>query len=171
MIRYLDLEFVRLTIIPVIRNIFEQYHEPVPQYEDDIDGLRKLEGCLERVKFQYYSTLVSKAAALFISINLGHYFSNGNKRLALGVLVTFLVENHVHFLNLSSESYQQLITDLFPYYMVLHEQQLTGLDYGYYHLAVAVADSKRAGMLHETLKQRVEAFILATTDAERANSH
>lgn len=73
------------------------WDEPIPEF-----GTRyphKLESCIS-VPFQTFRgkdphpTLIDKAAILFYLMNKNHPFQNGNKRIAVTTLLTFLVKNN-----------------------------------------------------------------------------
>ena len=54
--------------------------EEVPDYKGEAIGYEKLLGVLERVRMDlFYPDLLDKATYLLVSINKGHFFSNGNK--------------------------------------------------------------------------------------------
>src|SRR3989338_7247081 len=68
--------------------------EEVPQYKNETPGMGKLLGVLEKARMDiYYPSLLDKATYLFVAINKGHFFSNGNKRLALVIALGFLALN------------------------------------------------------------------------------
>ena len=82
-------------------------HEEVPDYRCETVGLGKLFGVLEKVQMDtFYPSLFDKATYLFISINKGHFFSNGNKRLALVVGLGFLALNQKRLRSFSREEYK-----------------------------------------------------------------
>ena len=70
--------------------------EPIPDFSSRFDGI--LESCLA-VPFQKYAGkdvyqgLVAKAARLFYLMVKNHPFKNGNKRIAITTLLTFLFFN------------------------------------------------------------------------------
>ena len=66
--------------------------DKLPNYrKEDPHGLKKI------LKFcrndNYYSSLSGKAAYIFVGLIEGHYYSNGNKRLALVITLYFLALN------------------------------------------------------------------------------
>ena len=57
--------------------VAERYgrQEEVPVYRNNLDGIAKLLGVLERARMSvYYPTLLDKATHLLLSINKGHFF-------------------------------------------------------------------------------------------------
>ncbi|MEK6882228.1 MAG: type II toxin-antitoxin system death-on-curing family toxin, partial [Nanoarchaeota archaeon] len=78
-------------------------------------GIEKLLGVLQGVQMdEFYKDLFDKAAYLLVQINKGHFFSNGNKRLALVMLMGFININDYHIKNLPKEDYKNKIKSLFP---------------------------------------------------------
>jgi len=77
---------------------FLTFDEPIPDFETRFPG--KLEAILEIPQQGtrdglLYPTLTEQAAVLFYSLVKGHPFLNGNKRLAVVSLLTFLsLNNH-----------------------------------------------------------------------------
>ena len=72
------------------------YNEPIPDFDTRRPNI--LESCLETPfqtydKKDLYPGLVSKASILFYLMIKNHPFQNGNKRVALTTLVTFLYAN------------------------------------------------------------------------------
>lgn len=67
--------------------------DPLPDYsKENPSGLKKV---LELYRNDnYYPTFFEKAAYLFVGIIKGHYYSNGNKRLAFVALLYFLAINN-----------------------------------------------------------------------------
>jgi len=68
------------------------------------------------IKNHYYKNFWDKSAYLFVSVAEGHFFSNGNKRLALSLLakfyeINFIVKENFHTKNLAKswEIYSQNI--------------------------------------------------------------
>ncbi len=74
--------------------------EQAPDYESEATGIAELEKVLEFVKNDtYYPTFEEKSAYLMCSIAGSQYFSNGNKRLSVTVLLMFLMHNEAAVLN------------------------------------------------------------------------
>lgn len=73
-----------------------EWNEPIPDFSTRYLG--KLESCLKTpfqsfAKKELYSTLEDKAAILFYLMIKNHPFQNGNKRIAVTSLLTFLSLN------------------------------------------------------------------------------
>lgn len=66
--------------------------EPAPPYERERAGLQALETVLTLAQNdRYYPTFADKSTYLFCGIAGAQHFSNGNKHLAVSVLLFFLV--------------------------------------------------------------------------------
>lgn len=135
--------------------------EEVPDYENEKLGYEKLLGVLERVRMElYYPDLLDKATYLLIAINKGHFFSNGNKRLALVVATTFLTLNDTQLKEDSKEDYKSLLESLFPEYTNWTDfPEFTSTDFATYHLSIVIAESGALGIEHDDLKGRVKKFF------------
>ena len=73
-----------------------EWDEPIPDFGTRFHG--KLESCLKTPlqsfgKKYLYPTLIDKAAILFYLMIKNHPFQNGNKRIAVTSLLTFLFIN------------------------------------------------------------------------------
>jgi len=134
--------------------------EEVPVYRESREGIAKLLGVLERARMDYYRGLLDKATHLLLSVNEGHFFSNGNKRLALVVTTTFLTMNGKHLNNNSKDEYQALLRSLFPEHTeYMDYPEFTPTDFATYNLSIMIADSGTYGIEYSVLKQRVHTFL------------
>ena len=138
--------------------------EEVPQYHGE-PGFEKFCGVLTQVQSDtYYPTLLDKAAYLLVNINKGHFFSNGNKRLALVVTTVFLVMNDLQLKAESKEWYRTILGNLFPEYKDWEDfEDFTSTDFATYHLSIMIADSGTFNIEHEELKGRVTSFFIQAT--------
>ncbi len=147
--------------------LFETVHnhltkqEHAPRYEDEKGGVEKLLGVFERIKADsFYPSLVSKAACLLMQINKGHFFSNGNKRIALAATVAFIHRNDKVIQQFSTEFYREKLVELFPLFRAYQDfPDFHPEEFGFYHLSIIVADSANYVQSFEKLKEKVEAFI------------
>lgn len=73
------------------------YGSPMPAFEFDAGGLALLQSALDTPRHHYYRTIHDKAACLFRSLVKDHPLKDGNKRLAVVALITFLNINKVDF--------------------------------------------------------------------------
>lgn len=143
MIKYLDSEYIKNTVIPVIFNHLNIDGDPVAHYEYERDGFRKLLGCLEMAKLRFYPRFFDKASYLYVQINKGHFFSNGNKRLALVVLAAFVFENNYQFRRYRKDRYQQKLQELFPdYHDYIDYPDFKSFEFAFYNMSVIIADSE-----------------------------
>lgn len=139
--------------------------EEVPIYRDNREGVEKLLGVLERVRWDtYYPTLLDKATYLLISINKGHFFSNGNKRLALSITTAFLIINGKQLQKHTKEEYKTLLTSLFPGHTECTDfPDFTSTDFVTYNLSIIIADSARYHLEYAELKDKVHTFLSQST--------
>ena len=108
----------------------------------------------------FYPDLLDKATYLLVSINKGHFFSNGNKRLALVVATVFLDFNERHLKAITKEAYRAILERLFPEYQGWSDfSEFTSTDFATYHLSIIIADSGALHIEHDDLKSRVKLFF------------
>ena len=153
---------------PLFGYLAERYAkiEEVPNYKDERTGYEKLLAVLEQARADtYYPELFDKVGYLLIQINKGHFFSNGNKRLALVATTVFLDINGKHLKALSKEEYRSLLGRLFPEYKDWSDfPDFSSTDFATYHLSIIIADSGTFGIVHDDLKMRVKAFFTEATE-------
>ncbi len=94
---YLDMEDVR-RIYDAFAQLATTQKEPVPNWTENLLKPSGLESELVQIQtaffgFEQYPTLEAKAARLFYGLIKGHYFYNGNKRMALLVTTVFIRAN------------------------------------------------------------------------------
>jgi len=140
--------------------------EEVPDYRGEAIGYEKLLGVLERVRMDtYYPDLLDKAAYLLIAINKGHFFSNGNKRLALVTTTVFLDINERRLRESSKKDYKLLLGQLFPEYQEWSDfAEFTSTDFATYHLSIVIAESGALNIEYDDLKVRVRRFFAEATE-------
>jgi prophage maintenance system killer protein len=156
--------------LPAIVDVISRYYvrqEEVPDYMNEPMGIEQLFGVFQRVHSDYYQTLIDKVVYLFIQINKGHFFSNGNKRLALVVALGFLFFNDKRLTPLTKEEFRLLLSSVFlgcDKYLE-DDPTFTADDFALYNLSIIVADSHKYvdpvdGF--EDLKERVQMFFVKT---------
>lgn len=147
-------------IFPLVSSRYGRIEE-VPNYKNEQGGMLQLLGVLERVRNDnYYPSLLEKATYLLVAINKGHFFSNGNKRLALVVTIYFLVFNTKDLKDESKEFYSKLIDKIFPEREDCEDfPDFSGSDYAMYHLSIIIAMSGALGISFDDLKKRVSLFL------------
>lgn len=153
-------------ILDLIAERFSQ-REEIPSYRTE-RGFGGFCATLERVKDDiFYPDLFSKATYLFININKGHFFSNGNKRLSIVVLFYFLVINGLVFKTESKDWYRGKLVELFPECLDIEFEDFedfTAIDFCVYHLAILTAASGKYNIDHQVLKGRVSNFLQEVTE-------
>jgi death-on-curing family protein len=83
-------------IVHIFAQKFLEWDEPIPEFETRYPGI--LESCVATPfqtfsKRELYPGLIPKAAILFYLMVKNHPFKNGNKRIAVVTLLTFLFKN------------------------------------------------------------------------------
>lgn len=155
---------------PIFAFVAERYghQEEVPIYRNNIDGVSSLLGVLERTRMDaYYPNLLDKATHLLVEINKGHFFSNGNKRLALVITTTFLTLNNKHLKELSKDEYQKALSSLFPKHKEYTDfPEFAATDYATYNLSIIITNSGSYNLEHETLKMNVRKFLSKAIEAQ-----
>lgn len=130
--------------------------ESTPHYADNHYGLESLNGVLERVQEYWYEGIYGKATYLFLAINKGHFFINGNKRLALILTLEFLKENGYTPKRIRLRKYLSWFENNFPNYKVSDKNFDRNYGWAFFNLNKAVADSQ---VDHDDLKEKVNKFL------------
>jgi death-on-curing family protein len=91
-----------------------QWNEPIPDFSTRYPGV--LESCLANAfqtygKKDLYPTMLDKAAILFYQMIKNHPFLNGNKRIAVTTLLTFLYLNN-KWIRVSNDELYQLAVEV-----------------------------------------------------------
>lgn len=153
--------------------------EEVPDYTAERLGVDKLIGILNGVREDsYYPDVIQKAAYLLLQINKGHFFSNGNKRLALVTSVGFLAINDMALdPHRSKDVYHQQIQTLFPEFAAWEDQNnFSSEEFALYNISIIIADSQKyifGDDPFNELKLRVTRFLsesLVPWDAEQSSN-
>ncbi|MCL5093920.1 MAG: type II toxin-antitoxin system death-on-curing family toxin [Patescibacteria group bacterium] len=89
-----------------------EWDEPIPDFGTRYPG--KLESCLSSAfqtygKRELYTTFIDKAAITFYLMIKNHPFLNGNKRIAVTTLLTFLYLNNKWLSVTDSQLYQMAV--------------------------------------------------------------
>lgn len=115
--------------------------ETAPDYKAEHDGMADLEKVLSLMRHDgYYPSFYDKAAYLITSIAGSQYFSNGNKRLAVVVLLMFLQANAVRFLD-DKKGLQSILQEFFPAYAWEDAASISdGHSLFLYNLAIVIGD-------------------------------
>lgn len=120
--------------------------EAAPVYESEEDGLAELEKVLSFVRNDdYYSSFHEKSAYLICSIAGSQYFSNGNKRLGITVLLMFLMLNDAKALD-NSNLLKTILLDIFPLHVWEENSVIRGAHSLFlYNLAIVIGDRTNWG--------------------------
>lgn len=135
--------------LPLVFSLIARHYsnkEEIPNYQSEIVGCEKLYGVLERVRMEHYPTLIDKVVYFFIQINKGHFFSNGNKRLALVCAIGLLVFNDKEITgNFSKDEYKKILLKIFPNCEECLEDHsdFNSTEFALYNLSIIVADSHK----------------------------
>lgn len=139
-----------------------------PTYESDIDGINQLIGVLERMQTNYYVDYYQKASYLFLSLSTGHYFKNGNKRVAIFSYVYFHQINKNKFKGVSEKVYRQWFKKHFPNYKLSKNNFKNNVGWAIYNASKVMnikedSHSEGHGYAFSELKLIVEEFIRLIT--------
>lgn len=132
--------------------------EQTPSYASNEKGMRELEGILQRVRQSWYRGFLGKAAYLFVAINKGHLFLNGNKRLSLVVTMEFFYRNGFSVRKtVRHRTYLEWFSASFPSYSLADGNFGSVYEWAFYNLNKAVASSTAAHF--DSLKETIEDFF------------
>jgi len=132
--------------------------EDTPHYSVHKKGILELEGIFQRVQQSWYRGVLTKAAYLFVGINKGHFFPNGNKRLSLVIAIEFLYRNgFAKQKPIRKKTYAQWFGKHFPDYTLTHTQFPAVYEWAFYNLNKAVASDTKSSF--DELKEKVEDFL------------
>lgn len=136
--------------------------EPVPLYEKEIEGMQALKSVLQFVSDnEYYPTFDEKCAYIMCSIAGAQHFSNGNKRLSIGLLLIFLIINKAQVLDITKEYAREIVTKEFKGYKWDPNSQITGNHaLLLYNLAIAIGSRNDLGIQDfSILKEKVRSIF------------
>lgn len=146
-------------IIDIIQNFDYPHEEEIPYYDKEPEKIDDYFSLIDRLKNDtYYPDIHSKASNLFLNIN-GHYFFNGNKRLAVFSLTFFLENNGLHPISLEKSEYSKIIVDIFGNHTLIDYPSFIPTDFAMYNLALITADFNKDGVNFDDGKNCVEQFL------------
>lgn len=154
--------------LDLVFNIIAQHYtskEEIPDYWGEQEGIERLLGVFERVRMEHYQSLIDKVVYLFIQINKGHFFSNGNKRLSLVSAIGFLIFNDRKINDaLSRSQFKEILLSIFPECddCLEDRDEFTPGEFALYNLSIIVADSHKYVTEEEgfdVLKDKVSEFF------------
>lgn len=116
--------------------------EPAPDYKSDQEGMAELKKVLYFVQQdEYYPTFVEKTAYIIYGIAGSQYFQNGNKRLAITMLLQFLIKNRVIIRQLDDNQFEELLKAVFPLHHWENNEHITDPHANFlYNLAMIIGD-------------------------------
>lgn len=151
----------------LIEKIKYPQDEQIPDYQSEPEAIEEALGAIKRSSEFYYTSLEEKAAYVFVSIAQGHFFINGNKRLAVGSALMFLGYNDC-FLTMdekeSKETCFALFNKIFPEVIDSEDilNDVRGLDVLQqllYLISFIAVEAKKYGYDFEQLKTKVKEFF------------
>lgn len=155
---YVSLEDCKTDIFPFIYAELTRT-EPSAQYEQESNGLAELDKVLHLVQNDsFYPTFPDKAAYLLCSVAGSQYFSNGNKRLGVSVLMQFRIQNNARQLVLTATKYQEMLAKFFPKHAWESNSTIIEADPLFlYNLAIVIGDRNQWGeaVNFDVLKKKV----------------
>lgn len=151
----------------IFRNIRDLVYDDIkkPIYEEDEKGIKQLEGLLMRIQDDiYYRGFYKKAAYLFVALTTGHYFENGNKRIAIFSYIYFSQINKFKFIGVSEKKYKEWFKKYFPNYKLDMHKFRSNVGWALYNLNRAInikQESHIEGHIYkfDDLKQIAENFM------------
>lgn len=150
-----------INIIDIIRSLDYEYAEEVPNYDSEREGIDKYFSLIDRMRQEYYPDIYSKATFLFLNVN-SHYFSNGNKRLAVVSMTTFLESNMYTPIDMSKDEYRNLLIERFSDSELNDWENFSPIDFAMYNLAIITAEQNKIGTPFDDVKDKVESFLKQT---------
>ena len=143
---YVDISLCRETIFPFIHEYLSE-HESAPAYGEEERGMGELEKVLTFVRDdEFYPTFAEKAAYLICGLAGSQYFSNGNKRSGVAVLLLFLALNNAKVEMLDPESYRKLLLDFYPHALWEENPDITDAHALFlYNLVLVIGDRNQRG--------------------------
>jgi len=136
---YLSLSDYFKYIFPSIRKITYDDDRKKPIYEDQESGIKTIDGIISFIQNDnYYPTFINKASYLFTAISTGHYFPNGNKRLALFSFAYFAHQNGYNFRGINIYEYKKWFKKYFSGYRVTKMNFSTNVGWAIYNFNRAI---------------------------------
>jgi prophage maintenance system killer protein len=158
---YLDLQTCVEEVFPFIHALLTK-KEPAPVYAREQNGMQELEKVLTFVRDDcFYPSFTDKAAYMICSIAGSQYFSNGNKRLSVTVLLSFLSRNGASIEVIAEDGYAKIFTEVFSSDAWERNTAITDPHALFlYNLAITIGDRKQWGCPDfTTLREKVAALF------------
>ena len=159
-IRYITPEDL-VEIIDVIQSFDYISDEEIPRYDDQPEKIDDYFSLIDRLKNDtYYPDIYAKAAALLLNVN-GHYFANGNKRLAVFSMTYFLESNGLTPTESTKNEFSDLITEIFGNHKLEDYDNFSPTDFAMYNVALITAQLNQNNIDFDTGKAQMEQFLRA----------
>lgn len=159
-IRYITPENL-IEFIDVIQSFDYISDEEIPRYDDQPEKIDDYFSLIDRLKNDtYYPDIHSKAAALLLNVN-GHYFANGNKRLAVFSMTYFLESNGLSPADLDKNEFSNLSTEIFGNHKLEDYENFSPTDFAMYNVALITARFNLNNIAFDDGKAQVEQFLRA----------
>lgn len=157
------MRYIKRQDLSLIHEIIENsltHSETVPDYTKESEGVNQWESVLNSTKARkYYPRFFDKATKLLIDVNKGHFFSNGNKRLALVTALLFVYYNGYRFHDYQKKKYRKYLKDSFPECTTYQDFSFLPVEFAYYNLSIIIASHNIYSIPHPILKERVKSFL------------
>lgn len=148
-----------IDIIDAIQSFDYVSADEIPKYDDQPDKIDDYFALIDRLKNDtYYPDIFSKAAALFLNVN-GHYFTNGNKRLAVFSMTFFLESNNWKPAEMNKNTFEEIINRIFGEHELEDYENFSPTDFAMYNIALITATFNRNGVEFDEGKRRTEQFL------------
>mgnify|MGYP000748145258 CR=1 FL=1 len=159
-IRYITPEDL-VEIIDVIQSFDYISDEEIPRYDDQPEKIDDYFSLIDRLKNDtYYPDIYTKAAMLLLNVN-GHYFANGNKRLAVFSMTYFLESNGLTPTELTKNEFGNIILKIFGQHELEDYENFSPTDFAMYNLALITAQFNQNNVDFDDGKTQVEQFLRA----------
>lgn len=147
-------------IIDIIKSFDYAISDEEPSYDEEPEKIDDYFSLIDRLKNDvYYPNIFSKAASLFLNINNGHYFYNGNKRLAVVSLISFLENNGLRPKDLNKGQYSSMLIEIFNVENLEDYENFSATDFAMYNLALITTRFNQNQIDHEVGKKLVSVFL------------
>ena len=158
--KYIHSEKLKL----IFRAVGEEFanKEEVPDFLQYPEAISKLISVIDGAKAdRFYKDIYEKATHIFIQINKGHFFPNGNKRLALVTTLFFLFLNNIQLKGTGGHTSEKdrliiIFKRIFPQDFIYEDYpEFQATESVLYNLSIFVADSHKYIPDFSELKKKV----------------
>jgi death-on-curing family protein len=147
-------------IVDAIQSFEYVSKEEVPDYDLEQFGIDEYFSLIDRLKNDtFYPDFFSKATGLFLYLNTSHYFSNGNKRLAVFSMLSFLQNNGFEIKRYSKQEFQNIMVNIFKCDAYEDYDNFSNMDFAMYNFAIITAQFNKNNVDFDTAKAQVNGFM------------